>query len=132
MNDTSLPPGVADELQAGLQAMGLDAALAHLIGGNQQQRVHAFKSAIERRRFGIVGRPRRDTEIGRLFRAAHERDDVGRRQLFLQFSDHDAAQLAGGSRYSNRHAQLHILRCDPPDVEVMMTFGKYAHKGKFE
>ena len=27
MNDTSLPPGVADELQAGLQAMGLDAAL---------------------------------------------------------------------------------------------------------
>ena len=26
--DTSLPPGVADELQAGLQAMGLDAALA--------------------------------------------------------------------------------------------------------
>ncbi len=28
MNDTSLPPGVADELQAGLQAMGLDAALA--------------------------------------------------------------------------------------------------------
>ena len=83
----------------------LDGSLADLAGGDQQQGVDAAERRIERSRSGIVDRLGSNPKNLSLLRSADQGEKIAGRHLLLELVDDNMAQLAGCSRYCDRHGK---------------------------